>query len=86
MLAGKVGQVTCSGTRAAEMALRLAYAGIERSRLVVDRSIEKSFDAAVSDAVRSATPIFALPTYTALIELRTAIAKRGDAPTYWGAA
>ncbi|MBJ7458021.1 MAG: DUF1727 domain-containing protein [Thermoleophilaceae bacterium] len=85
MLAGKVGQITCSGTRAEELALRLAYAGIDRSRLIVNRSIEKSFDAAVSGAVRSATPIFALPTYTALIELRTAVAKRGDAPDFWGA-
>jgi UDP-N-acetylmuramyl tripeptide synthase len=84
MLAGKVRQITCSGTRAEEMALRLAYAGIERNRLLVERAVEKSFDSAVGDAVRAATPIFALPTYTALIELRTAIAKRGDAPSYWG--
>jgi hypothetical protein len=84
MLAGKVRQITCSGTRAEELALRLAYAGIDRHRLLVDRAVEKSFDAAVADSVSAATPIFALPTYTALIELRTAIAKRGDAPTYWG--
>lgn len=84
MLADKVRQITCSGTRAEEMALRLAYAGIDRRRLIVDRAIEKSFDAAVADSVRAATPIFALPTYTALIELRTAIAKRGEAPSYWG--
>jgi UDP-N-acetylmuramyl tripeptide synthase len=85
MLAGKARKITCSGTRAEEMALRLAYAGIDRARLDVDRAIEKSFDAAVADSVRAATPIFALPTYTALIELRTAISKRGDAPSYWGA-
>lgn len=84
MLAGKVGKVTCSGTRAEEMALRLAYAGVERSRIEIDNAIERSFDAAVADSVRSATPIFALPTYTALLELRTAVAKRGDAPSYWG--
>lgn len=84
MLAGKARKITCSGTRAEEMALRLAYAGVERSRLKIDNAIERSFDAAVADSVRAATPIFALPTYTALIELRTAIAKRGDAPTYWG--
>lgn len=84
MLADKVRMITCSGTRAEEMALRLAYAGIDRSRIVVERAIERSFDAAVGESVRAATPIFALPTYTALIELRTAIAKRGDAPSYWG--
>lgn len=84
MLAGKARKITCSGTRAEEMALRLAYAGVERSRIEIDNAVERSFDVAVQDSVRAATPIFALPTYTALIELRTAIAKRGDAPTYWG--
>lgn len=84
MLADKARRITCSGTRAEEMALRLAYAGVDRARLVIDNAIERSFDAAVQDSVRAATPIFALPTYTALIELRTAIAKRGDAPSYWG--
>ena len=32
MLAGRVRAVTCSGTRAAEMALRLKYAGVDRDR------------------------------------------------------
>jgi UDP-N-acetylmuramyl tripeptide synthase len=82
-LAGKIRTVTCSGTRADELALRLAYAGIDRSRIVVEPQIERSFDAAVAGAVSAATPIFALPTYTALLELRNAIARRGDAPTYW---
>jgi UDP-N-acetylmuramyl tripeptide synthase len=84
MLAGSMRRITCSGTRAEEMALRLAYAGVPRDRLVIDNAIERSFDDAVSEAVRAATPIFALPTYTALLELRTAIARRGDAPAYWG--
>jgi UDP-N-acetylmuramyl tripeptide synthase len=82
-LAGKVRMVTCSGTRAEELALRLAYAGIERARIVIDNRIERSFDAAVAGAVTAATQIFALPTYTSLLELRSAISRRGDAPSYW---
>ncbi len=34
-LAGRLRRVTCSGTRAAEMALRLKYAGVPEDRLVV---------------------------------------------------
>lgn len=83
MLAGTVRRVTCSGTRADELALRLAYAGVERDRIVVDDRIEQSFDAAVDAAAASDTRLFALPTYTSLLELRTAIARRGDAPAYW---
>ncbi len=86
MLAGKVRRVVCSGTRAEEMALRLAYAGVDRSRIAIDNAIEQSFDSAVSGSIAAATPIFALPTYTALLELRTAIARRGDAADYWGGA
>ncbi|MBK5231000.1 MAG: DUF1727 domain-containing protein [Thermoleophilia bacterium] len=82
-LADRVNTVTCSGTRAGELALRLAYAGVARDRISVDEQIERSFDDAVAGAIAAATPMFALPTYTALLELRTAIARRGDAPSYW---
>lgn len=83
MLVDRVRIVTCSGTRAEEMALRLAYAGIERERIRIESDIERSFDSAVAGAAHSDMPIFALPTYTSLLELRGAIAKRGDAPSYW---
>ncbi len=83
MLTDQVRFVTCSGTRAEEMALRLAYAGIERERIRVDRDIENSFDTSVGGSIRGGSPLYALPTYTALLELRGAISRRGDAPTYW---
>jgi UDP-N-acetylmuramyl tripeptide synthase len=80
LLAGAVRRVHCSGTRAPELALRLKYAGIDPDRLLVDESIERSFDAAVSSAEGR---LFALPTYTALLELRTLLASRGLAREYW---
>jgi UDP-N-acetylmuramyl tripeptide synthase len=83
LLAGRVRSVTCSGTRAEELALRLACAGVARAKLTVDNRIERSFDQAVAAAREAEAPLYALPTYTALLELRTAIAKRGDAPDYW---
>jgi lipid II isoglutaminyl synthase (glutamine-hydrolysing) len=80
VLAGAVGRVHCAGTRAPEMAVRLKYAGIEPERLVVEESIERSLDAAVAAADGR---LFALPTYTALLELRTLLAARGLAEEYW---
>ena len=77
VLAGRVRRVTCSGTRAEEMALRLKYAGIE-ARIEVDRDLGRSLDAAVADRDGGA-PLFALPTYTALLELRDLLADRGVA-------
>ena len=44
VLAGRVRRVTCSGTRAEEMALRLKYAGID-AQLDVERDLGDSLDA-----------------------------------------
>ena len=75
LLAGRVRRATCSGTRAEEMALRLKYAGIEAD-LAVDRDLAGSLDAAVSGG-DGGRPLYALPTYTALLELRELLARRG---------
>jgi lipid II isoglutaminyl synthase (glutamine-hydrolysing) len=74
VLAGRVRHATCSGTRAEEMALRLKYAGID-AELDVERDLERSLDAAVKGA--AGERLYALPTYTALLELRDLLARRG---------
>jgi UDP-N-acetylmuramyl tripeptide synthase len=74
VLAGRVRRATCSGTRAEEMALRLKYAGID-SELAVDRDLGSSLDGALAAA--AGERVFALPTYTALLELRDLLARRG---------
>ena len=56
------------------MALRLKYAGID-AELEVERDLEASLDSAV--AAGNGAPLFALPTYTALLELRELLARRG---------
>jgi UDP-N-acetylmuramyl tripeptide synthase len=75
LLRGRVRHATCSGTRAEEMALRLKYAGIG-AEVAVDRNLGRSLDTAVRDREGGA-PLFALPTYTALLELRDILAERG---------
>jgi lipid II isoglutaminyl synthase (glutamine-hydrolysing) len=76
LLAGRARRITCSGTRAEEMALRLKYAGVD-APIEVDRELGRSFDAAVAGG--DGGPLFALPTYTALLELRELLAARGVA-------
>ncbi|HUC06752.1 MAG TPA: MurT ligase domain-containing protein, partial [Solirubrobacterales bacterium] len=66
LIAGVARSVVCSGTRAPELAVRLKYAGLDPATLTIEPSIERSLDRAVAGA---AGPLFALPTYTALIEL-----------------
>ena len=74
LLAGRVRSATCSGTRAEEMALRLKYAGVD-APTTVERDIGRSLDAALANS--NGGPIYALPTYTALLELRDLLARRG---------
>jgi UDP-N-acetylmuramyl tripeptide synthase len=80
LLDGAVRRVVCSGTRAPEMALRLKYAGWPEEAIEVVPGIEASLDAAVAG---SETRLFALPTYTALLELRKLLADRGLAREFW---
>jgi lipid II isoglutaminyl synthase (glutamine-hydrolysing) len=80
LLADAVRRVVCAGTRAPEMALRLKYAGWPEDSIEVVDPIPSSLDQAVAAAPGR---LFALPTYTALIELRTLLAHRGLAADYW---
>jgi UDP-N-acetylmuramyl tripeptide synthase len=80
VLTGAVRRVTCAGTRAPEMALRLKYAGWPEDRIAVEPDIATSLDAAVEAADGR---LFALPTYTALLELRKLLADRGLAKEFW---
>jgi UDP-N-acetylmuramyl tripeptide synthase len=75
VLAGRVRRATCSGTRAEEMALRLKYAGVD-AELTVQRDLGGSLDAAVA-AAAAGERVYALPTYTALLELRDLLSRRG---------
>jgi UDP-N-acetylmuramyl tripeptide synthase len=80
LLADSVRRVTCAGTRAPEMALRLKYAGWPEDRIAVEPDIATSLDTAVA---ASPGRLFALPTYTALLELRKLLADRGLAKEFW---
>jgi UDP-N-acetylmuramyl tripeptide synthase len=80
LLAGSLARVTCAGTRAPEMAVRLKYAGVDPGRIAVHADIPGSLDQAVTETPER---LFALPTYTALLELRTLLSERGLAKAYW---
>lgn len=74
VLAPRVRRAVCSGTRSAEMALRLKYAGVPEEAVVAVGKLEAALDEAVSG---SAERLMALPTYTAMLELRELLADRG---------
>ncbi len=80
LLEGAVRRVTCSGTRAPEMALRLKYAGWPENSIAVEPAIESSLDNAVA---ASSGRLFALPTYTSLLELHKLLSRRGLTREFW---
>ncbi|HWE10237.1 MAG TPA: Mur ligase family protein [Solirubrobacteraceae bacterium] len=81
MLAGRARRVTCAGTRAAELALRLKYAGVDVERLVAVPELADALDAALADC--PGRRLFAVPTYTALLELREELQRRGHVSAFW---
>jgi UDP-N-acetylmuramyl tripeptide synthase len=74
VLAPRVRRVTCSGTRAAELALRFKYAGVPVQRIAVQPDPERALDAA---AAAGEGRLVVLPTYTAMLELRALLSRRG---------
>ncbi|HVS28217.1 MAG TPA: MurT ligase domain-containing protein, partial [Solirubrobacteraceae bacterium] len=80
LIADRVARVTCSGTRAGELALRLRYAGVTPDRLTVVPALADALELA---AARADGPLYALPTYTALLELRQLLARSGHTGRYW---
>ncbi|TML99255.1 MAG: DUF1727 domain-containing protein [Actinobacteria bacterium] len=67
LVAPRVRRVVCSGTRAAELAVRLKYAGVDTARIEVVRDLPAAVQAA---RATGDGPLYALPTYTAMLELR----------------
>lgn len=81
-LAGSVEHVTVTGTRAADLALRLKYAGLGRERVRVAEGWRTALDAAVA-ATPPGAELAILATYTAMLALRGALARSGHATRFW---
>jgi UDP-N-acetylmuramyl tripeptide synthase len=83
-LAGRLRHVTCSGTRAPEMALRLKYAGVPEDRLTVEPDLASGLDRALAAVPEQPGLLVAIPTYTAMLELRRELVTRGVAGSSFG--
>lgn len=84
MLAGHVDHVTFAGTRAADMALRFKYA--QALPDVGSPDICAGSAQALARALEAAppgSPLFIIPTYTALLDVRATVTRLGYARPYW---
>jgi UDP-N-acetylmuramyl tripeptide synthase len=70
-----------AGTRAEDMALRLKYAGFEE-RWRPERETATAVQRAIERTPAGGT-LYIVPTYTAMLEVREMLAKRGGQRRYW---
>ena len=80
----RAGHVVCSGTRAADIALRAKYAGVPDDRIEIVPGRADALDRAL-DRAGSGGTAYVLPTYTAMLELQRVAAERGLVRPYWEA-
>jgi UDP-N-acetylmuramyl tripeptide synthase len=78
-LAGHHGPITVTGDRAAELALRLKYAGADDGVEVLP-DVEEAVGRALA---RGEGRLYVLPTYTALLALHGIFARRAGAARFW---
>jgi lipid II isoglutaminyl synthase (glutamine-hydrolysing) len=83
LLAGRIRRVTCSGTRAPELAVRMKYAGVDPARIAIEPDLGAALSLAAADRPDARAPLYALPTYTAMLSLRELLVARGEASSSW---
>jgi UDP-N-acetylmuramyl tripeptide synthase len=78
-------RLIASGDRAAELALRFKYGGLDERAIEVLPNLEQALDRAL-ELSPPQSELIALPTYTAMLALRDVVARRGYVRQYWEAA
>jgi UDP-N-acetylmuramyl tripeptide synthase len=81
-LADRVNVVVCTGLRADDMAVRLKYAGVDPERIRVAPTPGRALDEALAAAAPGET-VYALPTYTAMLEVRELLRQTGYVRGFW---
>jgi hypothetical protein len=62
--------------------LRFRYGGLEPERMTVEPRLEAAVDRAIG-ATPLGRPLYMLPTYTAMLDLRTILVERGVVQEFW---
>jgi UDP-N-acetylmuramyl tripeptide synthase len=75
-------RIVLAGDRALDMRVRLKYGGVPTDRVEVATSVAGAVDAALRLGA-DGDDVFILPTYTAMLELRAEMARRGYLRPFW---
>ena len=74
--------LVASGGRAAELALRFRYGGLDRDAIEVEPDLGRALDRGL-ELTPEGGELVVLPTYTAMLGLQRLLASRGLAKPYW---
>jgi UDP-N-acetylmuramyl tripeptide synthase len=75
-------RLVATGDRAAELALRFKYGGLDAGAIEVMPSLERALDRGL-ELTPPGGELVVLPTYTAMLALRKLVAERGFVRPYW---
>ena len=78
-MSGTLERVIVSGDRAADMAVRLQYAGLPTPAI----EIERDYETLVRELEHVERPIYIIPTYTAMLELRETVIRHCGGDDFW---
>ncbi|HWJ44656.1 MAG TPA: DUF1727 domain-containing protein, partial [Gaiellaceae bacterium] len=81
LIAG-LGRLVATGDRAAELALRFKYGGMDAEAIEVIPSLERALDRGL-ELTPPGDELVLLPTYTAMLALRKIVVARGFVRPYW---
>lgn len=82
MFTGRLNKVICSGIRAYDMALRVKYSELGEESLAVEPDLEGALDDGLAMVIPGGT-LYVVPTYTAMLDLRRTMVKRGLVAPFW---
>jgi lipid II isoglutaminyl synthase (glutamine-hydrolysing) len=75
-------RLVASGDRAAELALRFKYGGLDTGAIDLEPSLQAALDLGL-ELTPAGGELVVLPTYTAMLALRKIVADRGYVRPYW---
>ena len=75
----KLERVSVAGDRAADMAVRLQLAGLPAEAIALERDYEKL----VQTLETVEQPVYIIPTYTAMLELRETVIRHCGGEDFW---
>ncbi len=74
--------ILCSGRRAEDLAVRLKYAGIDPTKVAVEKDLKKALEQGLNFILPDEL-LYILPTYTAMLAMRDILVRQGLVGKFW---